>query len=683
MMKFMFDGNYVDPALNWQEITSTLRRDKDQNLFLLFQEYTLEFDGSGFAYIKAIVDGDTFCEEIVVSILKECDGQEQLIFKGTLFIVDVEINERTCIANCKVNDMSFFSRINNNKNIDTALDADFTKNLAQITAPVVYELDVHRVLNNVLKYTVDCCRVFEAFKYFISFMSDNKVGFASSLFGINGQWEGLCITTGERLRGVTPSIKVGRWEPFSFNDLFNEINKRIPIVLLIDDPYGSPVVRIESIDYLNNANIVYSANDIEEIVSSYDQDKLYAVVRFGSPVDDTFTDFPETINFYGFKQEEFHILGTCNLDQTLDLTCDWITSSNIIQRLVDFGDQGYDNNIFLIDSILTNATSGRTTNTNFIGSNPARFFYNEELNNQNIADRYIEDLSDSLAAFFVETQDGRALAYRATNLACSGTPNYLTPVTTTQFNTTESFDFGNYYDPVLCRYTALETGVYNFKAQIRIQCQAGTLNGKGYYQFWCVHRDSLGNVIQIYQMYDPILNPTNPYITPNPTFPSINNQVMYIGPNTILGVTINGIIAPTSIAMTQGDYIDMQVNYDPATTVYPAAPPYPLGSVLGSNRGTIIGGIDNTYFECTTANNYGGIFVNVDQRNIRVQLHKFTYPMTQTDFDAILANPVGRFTFGMNGQDPRFGWIQELKYNHTTGLADITLQTSKASQYGS
>ena len=184
-------------------------------------------------------------------------------------------------------------------------------------------------------------------------------------------------------------------------------------------------------------------------------------------------------------------------------------------------------------------------------------------------------------------------------------------------------------------------------------------------------------------MYDPILNPTNPYITPNPTFPTINNQVMYIGPNTILGVTINGIIAPTSIAMTQGDYIDMQVNYDPATTVYPAPPPYPLGSVLGSNRGTIIGGIDNTYFECTTANNYGGIFVNVDQRNIRVQLHKFTYPMTQTDFDAILANPVGRFTFGMNGQDPRFGWIQELKYNHTTGLADITLQTSKASQYGS
>lgn len=681
MMKFMFDGNYVDPALNWEEITSTLRREDEQNLFLLLQEYTLEFDGSGFTYIKEIIDGPTFCEEVIVTVLVDCNGQDQLIFKGTLFVVDVEINERTCIANCKVNDMSFFSRINNNKNIDTALDAEFTKNAEDITTPVVYALDVYKVLNNAFDLTVDCCRVYEVFKYFISFMSDNKVTFASNTFGISGDWAGLCITTGERLRGVVPTIQLGRWQPFNFSDLFDEINKRIPIVLVIDDPYGSPVVRIESIDYLNNSSIVYQASDIEEIISSYDTDKLYALVKFGSPVDDTFTDFPETINFYGFKSEEFHILGTCNLDKTLDLTCSWVTSSNIIQRIVDLGDQSYDTNIILIDSIFTNSTSGRTTNTNFVGSNPARYFYNEEMNNQNIADRYIADLSDSLAAFFVATQDGRALAYRSSNLSVSGAPSYLTPVTTTQFNTTESYDFGNYYDNVLCRYEALDTGVYDFKAQIRIQVQPGTLNQKGYYQFWCVHRDAIGNIIQIYQMYDPFLNPSNPYITPNPLFPSINNQVMYIGPTTTLGVTINGIIAPTAIAMNQGDYIDMQVIYNPATLAYPAAPPYPVGTVLGSSKGTIIGGVENTYFECTSANNYGGIFVNVDQQNIRVKLHKFTYPMTQTDFDGILANPVGRMSFNMQGQDPRFGWIREIKYNHTTSLAEVTLETNKLSEY--
>jgi len=63
-------------------------------------------------------------------------------------------------------------------------------------------------------------------------------------------------------------------------------------------------------------------------------------------------------------------------------------------------------------------------------------------------------------------------------------------------------------------------------------------------------------------------------------------------------------------------------------------------------------------------------------------LHRFNYPMSQSEFDVILANPTGRIQFAMEGQQPRFGWIKQMKYNHTTATAEFVLTTSKATQNG-
>jgi hypothetical protein len=86
--------------------------------------------------------------------------------------------------------------------------------------------------------------------------------------------------------------------------------------------------------------------------------------------------------------------------------------------------------------------------------------------------------------------------------------------------------------------------------------------------------------------------------------------------------------------------------------------------------------------QCVDTSITGGVFLDADPNDIKVQLHRFNYPMSQSQFDTILANPIGRIQFNMEGQSPRFGWIKELKYNHTNGVAEFIVSTSKATQNG-
>lgn len=110
MMQFIFDNtNTVDSATNWEEVSSTLKVDDQYNLFLLHQEYTLNFIGSGYQYIIDKMD-EGFCTEIAITIQIDCGSNWQTIFNGIIFISDCEVDERNCSVKCKVSDKSFLVR---------------------------------------------------------------------------------------------------------------------------------------------------------------------------------------------------------------------------------------------------------------------------------------------------------------------------------------------------------------------------------------------------------------------------------------------------------------------------------------------------------------------------------------------------------------------------------------------
>lgn len=660
MMRFLFDGNIVDAPRNWQEVSTTIKRDNQLNLFLLYQEYNLEFGGSGYAYLSNMFTTQSFCNEITVQIQVACGNAWQEIFNGLIFLTDCEFNERAYIVNCKVNDKSFFSKINNNKSIRTTLDAKLTKNKQQITVIEQYLLDVRKVLDGTLIRTVNACRVEEAFRYFIEFMTDGSIGFVSDTFGSAGQWAGLCLTTGERLRGVTVSGNTGRWLPFNFTELFDEINKRIPIVLLVENPYTSPVVRIESLEYLYNSSVTFTVPDAYEIDSSYDTDKLYALVKFGSPTDDTNSlDFPEDIDYFGFKTEEFHLLTTCNLDQTLDLSSDWVVSSNVIQQVAQTGSQDWDSSIFLIISNYTDDFTGETTNSNFLNSTPPRYHYNELLTNKEISERYLPEISSSIASFFINSQEGEALAYRTTNIAHTvGTAIE----DFTAFLDIESYDFGNYYNTGTRRYVAQQPATYTFEAQVVITCGAATGQGANYYRFIIEHYNAAGTLLGYYNIHNV-----------NASFLGVGYLLLGPAP----GTTVTKTLSATTVSMVTGDYLTMRIQSWPYTNSSPGS-----GAILGTQLYNVISGNINTWLKIVETSITGGTFLSADPNDIKVQIHKFSYPMTQGQFDTVLANPVGKIAFKMRDQQYRFGWIKELKYNHTSAQADFTLITSKQSQNG-
>ena len=684
MMTFFLDGAQITPPTNWQEVASTIKRDNNLNLFLLYQEYDLEFDADGYDYLIDKINNDSFCTQVTLDIYRDCGPTDQrLIFSGILFISDCTVNERNCTVKCKVNDRSFFSKINNNKNIKTSLEGAKTKMGEDILAIEEYDLEVYKVTNpGSLSRNVSSCRIEEAFRYMIDFMTDNTIGFVSDTFGANGEWKGLCITTGERFRGIAPGLVEGRWKPFSFLELFNEINKRIPIILLVENPYTNPVVRIESIEYLNGSGINFIAGNIDEIETSFDNNKLYALIKFGSPTDDTDTlNFPEAVDFLGFKKEEYHLLTTCNLDQTLDLEANWVVSSNILER-TEGGDQGFDSSIFLITSIYTDDLNGRTTNDNFLNVLPAYYHYNALLNNASIGNRYIDEISANVASYFVNNPTGSAYAYTTVPLAVSGAAPYTTQVTYTVPINAESYDNGGYFDPVLYRYTALTYGVYSMVAQITLDLNAGTGNNTGFYQLWLEHFDIANVKKDTYQLWG-INQPNNYQIQPNTPGTGILYELIKLGTGTSVH-GINGSLNSIQITMSEGDYLQLRTYYEPNTRrpFDPASWGLP-GVLLGSQNTDIIPGVANTFIKCESASITGGVFLNVDPNKLTVKLHKFSYPMTQSEFDVILNNPTGRIGFNMNGQPLRYGWIKELKYNHTNSMAEFVITTNKDSQNAS
>lgn len=654
MIRFIFDTtNIVDPAANWEEVSSTIKRDEQYNLFLLYQEYTLNFIGSGFDYIMDKITNDGFCTQIDITIQSQCDQSWSTIFNGIIFISDCEVNEKKCEVKCKVSDKSFFSKVNNNKNIKTSLGGLFTKNLVPLAAASQYDLDVYNVTANALvRNNVPCCRIEEAFNYFISFMTDSTVTFASSTFGVGGEWEGLCITTGERLRGITPTINLGQWSAFNFLTLFQEINNRIPIILLVENPFSNPIIRIESLEYLYGSSNTFNATNIDEIITSYDNDKLYAIIKFGSPTDTITIDFPESIDFFGFKTEEFHVLGTCNLDQSLDLSSDWVVSSNIIQQVVA-ASQDYDKDIILINSELTDISNGRTTNANFLNVTPARYHYNELLNNDNISQRYLPELSNSMASFYVDTKVGQAMGYSNANITHSV---FNTLEDFTGIILAEAYDYGNFFDSTTGIYTAQQPAVYQVTSGVTFNF--GTQNQVGYnvYQVWIEHYDQSNVLKNRYEIAaaNQIINGERVWAVNYPA-------------NTI----ITKVLAPTAITMVTGDYLAMRIKSYPYGYLN-------LGIALGAQLYQILSGLSRTYLKIIDTTIAGGVFNDVDPNNIKVQLHKFNYPMTQDDFNSVLNNPVGKIGFAMNNQQLRYGWIKELKYNHTSAMASFVLSTSKS-----
>lgn len=623
MVRVVIDGNVFGSPDNWEELKSTFKRDEKNRTILLTTDGSYDFSGDAFTYINDKINSEGFCTSLEVSFQEMCDGNWIQTISGNIFLSDCEVNERTCVITAKIQDDSFYAKINNNKKIKTSPQAERSKNNTTIATAPTYNLDVYRESNDsLLKNNVPAIRIFDVFRYFIDFVSDGTLTFASSTFDVGGTWEGLCIVNGERLR----LNSVVAFQQFSLENVLKEVNNKIPIILAIEDNNGTKVVRIESFDYYDQQSIVYTFNDIYEINSRFETNNLYSVVKFGGQVFDALNYFtPEQLPLFGFKEEEFGVLGVCNVDNSLDLSCDWIASPNIIFEIVENNSQDFDTDIIIIDSILVDATNGRTRNTNFFGLVPAQYTYNEGLSNYATALRHFQKIPNAIASYFEPPGTGTFKSFISTVLGTvtASTTFPALPFPNVVYNTSGYFNGTN-------TFTAGLSGVYRNTVYVKINV---TNPSTGITMILFADRYDVNNVLIGYSQIGIL-------------------SLGAIG-DYYLGSTFDASLKKT-------DYLKIRLFIIPA--VNPIAFTFDPSSYWEINENSLDGGIFETY----------------DPDDYPVRIFDFDYPLSKDDYENIIANPYGYVVFAQNGQSPRKGFIKELTYNHPKSLASVKIITNKS-----
>lgn len=623
MIQVYFDNTLVDCPSNWKDLESSLKYDETLRAVLLTELTTLEFVGSAYTYLDNVAS-EGYCNIVALSVQdNRVDGKDQEIINGLLFVSDITFNERTCTASVKVRDKSFYSKIYNNKSVEFTPDVNVSKNFESITAATVYNLDVYDLDNVLLRNNVQAYRMYEVMRVAVAFITDNSVGFASTLLDIGGEFEGLCVTNGYRLRTATTNA----WPKMSFSNIIDELRAIAPIQFTVDNPYTAPVFRIELESYFQGAGTSLTIENIYEVVRKFAVDKLYANVHIGSTETDAdlSLSFPETIKYVGFNDETYYLTGECNIDTTLELMGQWLRSSNTIERTAIVGSHQNDDSFFLINSTLIDESNGRTTNTNFLSLDPPVYYYNETLTNQAIFDRYVGSFPSAIADAAGVTGDGLFKAYRAStyNIIAGSVAVLSFDYTNVSFNT------GSYYDGT-DKYTAQYAGVYDFSLfmDVNILTFTGGTIPRVQLSVELIQFDSTGTQLR--------------------TITVVNNTVFGTGNYPLSGTK--------RVVMNAGDYL--QVAF------------IKIDSLGLSSTGTIT---TNSYWECTANTLGSGVFKDYDYRDYPINIYEFDYPLTREQWQDILSSPNSSIDFAMSGSQVRTGYIREVKRNHATGVGSFKL----------
>lgn len=633
MFRVYLDGTEIKGVTGFDDFTESIERDEDvRGLFISYPlELTFTYDGYDYIVNKLNLNG--FCQTIEVLIQEKCGVDFEDSINGLLFLSDIKRNKTECSLKVKITDNNWGAKIKNNKNIKSKLDVPFSKNGFAITPCPFTEVlmfDPATGSSTTTSYGYD---IIDAFTYLVSFMTDGAMDFISDYldtltinsYGANIQR--LFLFLGQELREGTR----GGVPDISFQELFDNINKKFNIGFTIEDNGGRPRIRIENIDYFYKAGVSFVADKIPLLESVFDPELLYASVAIGSTTAE-YLGAPihslPPIRFLGFKEEQYTVQGTCNIDKELDLVNDFIIDSNIIEELVfsNNSNTSYDEDVFIIQGRFQSG-GYRASHGYYIG-NPATVpaLYNEIMLNKEVAPRWAVQgniakyIGDGLDEFQAERTTVSAFITH-TALAT----NTVSPFPFNDDSTPPNFDTNGRYNNTLYKYTSPANGIYGFEFNIIIQT-FGTLTVSLYK--WTAERYDAANVLL------ETISPTNV-------------SLLY-GINTYSG--------EFTFYLNSGEYVTMK------------------SEIIAQN--TTFRYLNGSTFLCVNSTNGGGIYEPKDPDAYYVEKLEFEYPISKEDFNAIKADPSKAWTIGMEPTNTRSVWISKVTRKSKGGLAKCEMITN-------
>lgn len=639
--QFFLDGIQVQDPKGWEDLDTTIKRDNALQGVIISQESQPEFYGDGYTLIKNKFDTSGFCEFVEIEIKQTCDQLNyQTIFTGVIFLSDCKFDLMRCSVKVKTVNNGYYAKISNNKNIKADISVGRSKNDVDITAAASHNVAFFVPASGTYgTASIAVYSMYEVFKFLTAFVSDGTIDFVSDDFGVGGQWEGVCITTPHEIsftdQTVVPMV--------SFQEAFTEINKKLRIGFSIEVINSVPTLRIENLEYFFTQTSIITLPDAKEVTMAMDTSQLFSAVHLGSSTTlDSYPpfgtlSFPELIGFLGFKDETYHVIGTCNVDRTLELSSEWIISSNVIEEIFVNWSFSYDGKVVLVN--IDEATN-KAVQSNWVDPSTGKYYYNKAFNNESVVSNWFFGIPNQIALFLGDGNDTFRASNTTNNVLVEDNVNYLVMGFDDETNPPNNDPNGN-YNPVTAEYTIPQSGIYTFNTSGRMRMRMQSGNTSVLTNFFVrISVYDLFNVLYLSQDIPCYYNGNieNSHTSKSPYYVTFKGNAVFYVP--FVGYTV-------------------RVEYK----IYSSTP-------------SVHNQLINSTYQCTGAINGGGIVGSSDPENYKIKVYSFDYPLTFDQFNTIKADPKKLITFTTNNGVTQTGWIEEIKYYHHNKVASLKLITN-------
>jgi hypothetical protein len=667
-LRFYLDTILVNEPIGTDNLITSITRFRDIKGLLVKQDVSVTFTGDAYDYMRSVYDSQGWQGVISAEIEYSIDDSStwKKHYSGKLFIRDVEWDLKKKYARVPIVDNSWYARLNNNKSIKVSPFATTTKNGDSITAITVRRT---KWINQTTGATVqdnagppvdsqvEGFYVNDFLTFLISYLTDNEIEYESTIFGSGGLFEYLQITTGRQFRNsMTSTLNYGstpantdfrdKFEGVDLETLLKNLTKIDDLSFIIDYSTQTPTFRIERESYFQDNTKILTCENVNELTEKIESSQLYSKLKIGSgkiiQYNVGWTGFEESFKLIGWNQEEYSMVYDCNLDNTLDLSLTFITSSNVIEDIFDnrwtAGDDYYDKDIILWNhpagAIDTNYIKNWVTGSTYPG------FYNYELTNERILNRYLGGIPISVQNAAVT---GAASQFRALSTS-DGTLTSFTGTVTIEPVNLHSTNLPGYnpngtYSLATDRFTANENGIFPFWFYTPLGITfnaAGSVTVKIY-----ARRYDSGSAL----LYES----------------EIFSATYYSSFHHTLGVQlIKNIITSYAMYMNSTDYMRIAIELTDATVG--TDPQYQIKST--------------TTWVCTKPVTPPTL-ATYEPDDYTAVRYEFTHPITDEQFRAVIENPKGYITFNLHGGEVLNGRIESFKMNHKTGKAQMTLNSTK------
>jgi hypothetical protein len=430
----------------------------------------------------------------------------------------------------------------------------------------------------------------------------------------------------------------------SFQKVFIEIDRLINIGFYVDYSGSKPTLFIEADSLMHKTNSILTTADIDELKTSTDSELLFSKLSIGGNKWDENPNlsFPSSIEWLGYRSEQYNIIGNCNIDTEIDLTRDFVVDTNAIQDAVDvvnFGSEANDDDIFILHTYFDSGIIWKCEQSNFLTAGPP-YYYNQYFTNNQIAGRYLGAVPNSVAFWLGAPLDA---TFQASSTAVYTDQVLINPSTTEPIpfqddSNAPNFDANGNYNNATYYYTIPANGQYTFYVKLFLQLvQLSATTGVNVFIEVKKYAAGPGALLDSF------------------TIANYNVSLLnFILENSVLINADAGQMI--SVQMTVTRQVGEQIN-------------------LLIKEGSIFG--------CIKDVTGGGIYQSYNPEDYSALLHKYSYPFSTTDYDAILNDIRAMITFNRTGQNTRVGWIDQIKFKHAERMMEVILTSNKAINNGS